>query len=583
MNESLSKRQLESLLYATNVMNSSLDFETIIESLLQVCVSQVQAIDGGVLFLFDEERQQLIAKKTTVLDKTIIDKVALKPGESMTGQCFIRKEIVLFQGRESVNSLTDTLSPENKRYLHLSVPTMPYSTICAPLLIKGQCLGVITLDAFKPVEISDEDLKLVKAISQQAAVTLENARLYQTQERAMNDVKRVNYALQRSSTIHRELTELVLNGQSLNEITSYIGNRLQVDYAVLNEESDFSVSASSPQLKELIETHYPSTSNFPLQTEVLELKDRHLHFVAFRLGSRQEPIGWLLCSKTEPFDAIDTNTLEHASSILAMELIKTRAIEDAQLQMRGEFAEQLFSGVLKEDLPLLAKRLHLPVDGDFVVAIARFDAPIEKIAMYPRVVQQATKHFQQFAHFASLDSRELKVIVHLPPNREVYEVTAIWKGWIAELEALTHCKVSVGIGKKHSHLRRAYSSSQEAYQTLRHLEKMHSTQVVLSFDELGLHRLLLQSPKEDIQNYIQETMGTLLHYDQEKNGDLILTLRTYFSNQQQMKATAEELHIHANTLIYRLRRIEEITGRTLTNLDDLLSLHTALHFLQDEI
>lgn len=577
MNESLSKRQLESLLYASNVMNSSLDIDTIIESLLQVCVSQVEAIDGGVLFLFDEERQRLIAKKTTVLDKTIIDKVALKPGESMTGQCFIRKEIVLYQGRDSVTSLTNTLTPENKEYLHLSVPTMPYSTICAPLLVKGQCLGVITLDAFQPVEITDEDLKLVKAISQQAALTLENARLYQKQEQAMKDVKRVNHALQRASTIHRELTELVLNGKSLEEITYYIEDKLRIVCAVVNEEGEYSVTPSTLEFEPILKAY---SQDLRQQIQVAET---NYHLASFRLGSRLESVGWLICAKNEPFDAIDSNTLEHASSILAMELIKRRAIEDAQLQMRGEFAEQLFSGVLKEDLPLLAKRLHLPVEGEFVVTIARFDAPIERVIMYPKVIQQATKYLQGFTHFTSLDSRELKVLIHSTSEQDSQEIQLIWSQWLRELKTLTNRSVVVGIGKTHAHLRRAYYSSQEAYQSLRYLEKRDLRDTSIRFDDLGLHRLLLQAPKAEIEGYIEETLGPLIRYDREKNGELIATLGVYFHSNQQMKATSEILHIHANTLIYRLKRIEDITGRSLTKVEDLLALHTALEFFQDSI
>lgn len=577
MNESLSKRQLESLLYASNVMNSSLDINMIIESLLQVCVSQVEAIDGGVLFLFDEERQRLIAKKTTVLDKTIIDKVALKPGESMTGQCFIRKEIVLYQGRDSVTSLTNTLSPENKNYLLLSVPTMPYSTICAPLLVKGQCLGVITLDAFKPVEISDEDLKLVKAISQQAALTLENARLYQKQEQAMTDVKRVNYALQRSSTIHRELTELVLNGKSLEEITSYIDHKLSIVCAVLNEEGDYSVPPSSPDFHSILKMHYDDSR------QQIKLQETEYYLASFRLGSRQESIGWLTCAKNEPFDAIDSNTLEHASSILAMELIKRRAIEDAQLQMRGEFAEQLFSGVLKEDLPLLAKRLYLPVEGNFVVAIARFDAPVEKVVIYPKVIQQAARHLQGYTHFTSLESRELKVLIHLTSEQDARDIRTIWRSWLGELKILTDRSVAVGIGKVHAHLRRVYHSTQEAYQTLRYIEKRELQDICISFEELGIHRLLLQAPKNELEGYIEETLGPLLRYDRDKNGELVTTLCVYFQSNQQMKVTSEVLHIHANTLIYRLKRVEEITGRTLTKVEDLLALHTALEFFEDAI
>jgi carbohydrate diacid regulator len=63
---------------------------------------------------------------------------------------------------------------------------------------------------------------------------------------------------------------------------------------------------------------------------------------------------------------------------------------------------------------------------------------------------------------------------------------------------------------------------------------------------------------------------------QDKNKELLQrTLDTWFRNDSHLAATAEALHIHRNTLDYRLRRIGEITGLDLSRLEDRFLLYVS--------
>ena len=64
---------------------------------------------------------------------------------------------------------------------------------------------------------------------------------------------------------------------------------------------------------------------------------------------------------------------------------------------------------------------------------------------------------------------------------------------------------------------------------------------------------------------------------QDKNKELLQrTLETWFRHDSHLAATAEALHIHRNTLDYRLRRIGEITGLDLSRLEDRFLLYVSL-------
>ncbi|HKS98304.1 MAG TPA: helix-turn-helix domain-containing protein, partial [Rugosimonospora sp.] len=59
--------------------------------------------------------------------------------------------------------------------------------------------------------------------------------------------------------------------------------------------------------------------------------------------------------------------------------------------------------------------------------------------------------------------------------------------------------------------------------------------------------------------------------------DLLLdTLRTWYAEQGATSAAAQRLHLHRNTVRYRLRRVEELTGRYLTRPVGVAELHLAL-------
>ena len=63
---------------------------------------------------------------------------------------------------------------------------------------------------------------------------------------------------------------------------------------------------------------------------------------------------------------------------------------------------------------------------------------------------------------------------------------------------------------------------------------------------------------------LHPALRLLTNYDSENQSELRKTLSAYLQCQQNQNETAQMLHVHNNTLKYRLRRIREITGLTLT-------------------
>jgi purine catabolism regulator len=80
----------------------------------------------------------------------------------------------------------------------------------------------------------------------------------------------------------------------------------------------------------------------------------------------------------------------------------------------------------------------------------------------------------------------------------------------------------------------------------------------------------------EAQAVVDRVLGRLLRYDAEQSGSLLHTLDTFLSCQRSWKLTSQMLHIHRQSVVYRIARIEEITGRDLRQTADIAELWLAL-------
>ncbi|MEU0571354.1 helix-turn-helix domain-containing protein, partial [Nonomuraea sp. NPDC005983] len=100
---------------------------------------------------------------------------------------------------------------------------------------------------------------------------------------------------------------------------------------------------------------------------------------------------------------------------------------------------------------------------------------------------------------------------------------------------------------------------------------------VVTSDEIYTHALLLATVPGDIRRSFTDRLLTpLLDYDRRHQSDLVLTLGTFLDCAGSWNACAERLHVHVNTVRYRIRRVEELTGRNLSGMADRVDFFLAL-------
>ncbi|MGB9791808.1 MAG: PucR family transcriptional regulator [Thermacetogeniaceae bacterium] len=134
---------------------------------------------------------------------------------------------------------------------------------------------------------------------------------------------------------------------------------------------------------------------------------------------------------------------------------------------------------------------------------------------------------------------------------------------------------SFGVGRKYP-LPELHKSYQEALIALNISKLTGKKNFVKHYNDLGIFSIINYADTELLSNFTSSTISKLLEYDSLNRGELVATLKTLFDTGFDLKEAAQRLYIHSNTLRYRIKKIEELTGMRLDRPEDQLNLFAAL-------
>jgi DNA-binding PucR family transcriptional regulator len=595
MQDTLTHRQLKSLIHVSNVINSKLDIDTIFDSIMNETISVVEAAGGGSIWIFDKSQNRLIAKSAQGLFYPhIFRQIKLVSGESMTGMSFAAKKCLIFWDEVEIKQALSTLTPYNRDLLDQSIPSNFHftSVISSPILQNGKCIGVITLDSFEQsLQFKQEDINLLEAIGHQAAVALEKSSLYYEKEKM---VQKLSHSIE----IHRNLANLVVNGEGIQSIMNFIHKTIGQHMFLFDEIGELRASACyssfSIEMTEYMKAYAKqiilTLENSHTVSEIT-LNDEMYQLVVLPLGSKLKSLGGLIILSKQKMNEVDIAALEHACTVISLELGKEQAVFETQQRLRGEFVTKLFSGQIDEALIQKAKNLNFDPNRNYVAILINFEDKLNE----QKVIGD---HFiRNLLHMANtLLGRNSQVMAVRDENQIVALLSLHSRvsssNIIAELKELAkilqheiknkyrEIDVSIGIGRIKQGLIFVHESFVEATKCIKFLKNYRFDHRVLSYTDLGVQRFILQNSKEELIDFIHEVLGPLIEYEQSRKGELLSTLIVYLDQNQNIKKTADSLHIHTNTLSYRLKRIEEILLTDLNESQPLFNIHLAINIYQ---
>ena len=137
-----------------------------------------------------------------------------------------------------------------------------------------------------------------------------------------------------------------------------------------------------------------------------------------------------------------------------------------------------------------------------------------------------------------------------------------------------YSKVYIGIGTAVENLKDLSKSYKEAQVALEVGKVFDTEKDVITYDNLGIGRLIYQLPQSLCEMFLQEVFkkGPLESLDR----DTLITIQAFFENNLNVSETSRKLFVHRNTLVYRLEKIRKITGLDLREFDHAVTFKVAL-------
>ena len=255
--------------------------------------------------------------------------------------------------------------------------------------------------------------------------------------------------------------------------------------------------------------------------------------------------------------------------------------------VRRDLLEDLLSGRGDSDrVRRLAHSLKLPLAERYVVVVARGDeTPVQEAPDQPlaaraalrRIVEAARLRLRPTAASLLVGMRQGEVVALYPvagpaDNDRVRAHAEAFASSLAEHE------VYVGVGGSHPGIAAVADSYGEAKDALEIARGGGLYGRAIVFDEVLIDHVVRSSPHGD--RILDGTLRPLLEYDTRRQAELVSTLRAYVQSGFNLTRSAELLNVHPNTVVYRLRRIRELSGRDPQNADDLLLLFLGLKLLE---
>ncbi|HXF61347.1 MAG TPA: helix-turn-helix domain-containing protein [Caldilineaceae bacterium] len=417
-------------------------------------------------------------------------------------------------------------------------------------------------------------------------------------------VDRAGYIAQRTSELQRELNQIALDGGGLDRIAHHLCQFAQQPIVLLKEDGQLAAACGLEELSDA--ARHALLAALPnimalrswAVTQPPARLSRSVGILPISAGpgvSRETPVfrevvvapvfanesvrGYCLLLRAGAPPGQDVTAVEEIAALqggaaAALEWAKQNAVDVAEERMRAAFLDELLASEIADEQAWIQRGASLNYDLTrphvaWVIearGVPDWPAPLLRFAESLGVHTPYSRRDEGLLLFWPIDNpksgRELKAVANV---------------FVAQVQA-RHPKAQlvIGIGRPGVGPAKWLQSQQQARESWR-LGKEWKGAAVTYFGDLGLYQLLTAlGANPEAQRFFRKTLGRLITHDDNKNAELVDTLEAFFECHGNLSQTANRLHIHRNTLTYRLERISAITQLDLDDPDARFSLQLAL-------
>lgn len=294
--------------------------------------------------------------------------------------------------------------------------------------------------------------------------------------------------------------------------------------------------------------------------------------IAIRAGAQVLGSIWLV-GEPEQLASSAEETLREAAKIAALHIIRHRVFDDLEGRVRGGMLRMLLAGA-GLPVPMLERLRFRP--GDELVVVAVEGAAIDE-APPPRgrLLQLALEHLAAYGWQAvgtAMDGRVYLLIgLREGGSPDVLRQTLV--DTVSRAQSVLATSVRAGIGEWVETGEELRGSRRTADQSL---DLGRGDDAVVVFDDVYGRSLVAEVRELLAERRLSPELRSLVEHDAAHGTSYVLTLRVFLDVLGDAGVAASRLHVHVNTLRYRVRRLVEIGGIDLADAESRLALELQL-------
>ena len=433
----------------------------------------------------------------------------------------------------------------------------------------GDVIGVLFAADRTPRPFSPDEVALLCSLAAHAAIAIDTARAIADLAEAGAVIRAHAAAMQRAEEAHDRLTDLVLRGGDLPEVAAAVAGLL--DGAITIHDSEGRTLAAVGRRGGAFEGPQPDAASL-----VKYAADSHAAARAVFRDSRwtcavlagQELLGSLVLHGRGRLDDPDRRLFERAGVVTALLLLLSRSVAETENRVRGELVTDLLTAPGRDPAGLVVRgrRLGIELDRPCLLLVAE-----TADAFHDRLPGAAGRYL--FGG-EGISAEQTGTVVLLVPHDGAPPGAAA-RAAAGQLRHLVAAPVTVAAGGPAAGPRAIAEAHAEALRCLRALQSLGRIGDGASAAELGFLGVLLGNDR-DVGSFVTATLGPLLEYDARRGTELVRTLAAYFACGGTLTRTKDELHLHVNTVVQRLDRIQALLGADWHEPERALEIQLAL-------
>jgi GAF domain-containing protein len=454
--------------------------------------------------------------------------------------------------------------------------------VLAVPMVAGNRVGGVLYAAFRyERDFRPDEVALLAAFADHAAVALENARLFEESRQALDELRMAYTTIQqqvaaadRVGALHAAMTEVVLHGGNAGDIADVLASSLDGHVAVFDRSNRMVVErGSGPQVVQPFDRATLDAIGDSRRTGRAVLLDPVDGWYRQVLAVMADGIylGCILRAAEVEIAATDMALIERAGQITALVTLIRDARVDAEERVRGELLSELLgsnragfsSGLL---LRAQARQVNLKALSAVAVVVTE-DGPARDVI---RVLHDLAGSEGGLAgeHLGHLTLLSVGKQPAAELGRSVVEAMrrALGRPMLVAISPIR----SNAAGE----LDRAF---QLAWRCAQLSKAIGLRGKAVTTDEMGLYSMVFDPERSgELQDFVRGTVGPLLEHDASSGTVLASTLTMYFENSCNQSKTARAMDLHVNTLAKRMERIDAVLGADWRRGDRQLQVQFAL-------